>query len=121
MHRRTPSVTITLTTPNIVPVPILPNSTRITSLCDTLGNGSLKNSQTIGTIETEHTWYEVHMPNDETSQRRDLNKPPVTLAQILSGEKQRRLSRRQRYSLCLTLASSYVQLKDTPWLYSSWS
>ncbi|KAI8956284.1 hypothetical protein F4801DRAFT_573809 [Xylaria longipes] len=43
----------------------------------------------------------------------------ICLSEILSGAV-KPLTRRQRYHLCLTIASSFVQLKDTPWLQTSW-
>lgn len=45
---------------------------------------------------------------------------PVNLGQILAGDVKPALTRRQRYHLSLTLASSFVQLKGSPWLQSPW-
>lgn len=53
----------------------------------------------------------------------DFNGPRISevqLSQILRGEVQPPLTRRQRYRLALTLASSFVQLKDSPWMRASW-
>ena len=45
----------------------------------------------------------------------------VTLDEILRGQVQPAPTRRQRYSLALILASSFLQLLDTPWLPATWS
>ena len=44
----------------------------------------------------------------------------VTLREILRGDIHPRPTRRQRYALSLTLASSFLQLLDSPWLPVSW-
>jgi hypothetical protein len=47
--------------------------------------------------------------------------PSVTLDQIIRGEASQRPTRRQRYTLALILASSFLQLTDTQWLpAASW-
>ncbi|GAP91059.1 hypothetical protein SAMD00023353_1502080 [Rosellinia necatrix] len=48
----------------------------------------------------------------------------VTLHQVIRGQTQSSplpFSRRQRYALALLLASSFVQLAESPWLSSHWS
>lgn len=45
----------------------------------------------------------------------------VSLDTILRGGVQHYLSRRDRYNLALTLASSFLQLVETPWLTTSWT
>ncbi|KAI9150656.1 hypothetical protein HJFPF1_10431 [Paramyrothecium foliicola] len=44
-----------------------------------------------------------------------------TLEEILAGQAKYGLTRKQRYRLSLTLASSLLQLLQTPWLSNSWS
>ncbi|RYP44263.1 hypothetical protein DL768_009267 [Monosporascus sp. mg162] len=44
----------------------------------------------------------------------------VSLGEILSGKIKPALTRRQRLYLAVTLASSFVQLKDTPWISVPW-
>lgn len=48
-----------------------------------------------------------------TNSESTTNLTTITLANLLNGST---LTRRQRYSLALTLASSYLQLSSTPWL-----
>ncbi|KAF2496627.1 hypothetical protein BU16DRAFT_507162 [Lophium mytilinum] len=45
----------------------------------------------------------------------------ATLDQLLSPQAQPPLSRRQRYSSALILASSFLQLRDSSWLKGCWS
>jgi hypothetical protein len=48
------------------------------------------------------------------------NSEMTTLGNLLRNG-QRRLTRRQRYYIALTLASSHYQLRNTPWLESGWN
>ena len=45
----------------------------------------------------------------------------ITLRELLSKTSPIRLTRRQRYSIALTIASSHLQLHDSPWLGPQWS
>lgn len=45
----------------------------------------------------------------------------VTLEMLLHKQSEITLSRRQRYSIALTLASSHLQLYSSPWLTAQWS
>lgn len=44
----------------------------------------------------------------------------VTLATLLSKHSPMKLTRRQRYSIAVTLASSHLQLQSSPWLAPQW-
>lgn len=45
----------------------------------------------------------------------------ISLEQLLSKDPTITLTRRQRYLIALTLASSHLQLQSTPWIGSQWS
>lgn len=45
----------------------------------------------------------------------------ITLDEMLRGDVQPPPTRRQRYALSLILASSFLQLLETPWLPATWS
>jgi hypothetical protein len=49
------------------------------------------------------------------------NSSAITLEKILHDAIRPRLTRRQRFALALTLASSFLQLAGTPWIKSHWT
>ncbi|KAI1204104.1 uncharacterized protein F4807DRAFT_448951 [Annulohypoxylon truncatum] len=63
--------------------------------------------------EEDNRYYVCRISRQETEKF-----DSVTIDHILRGEVLP--SRRQRYALSLTLASSFLQLLDTPWLPASW-
>ncbi|KAK7960572.1 hypothetical protein PG988_011786 [Apiospora saccharicola] len=69
----------------------------------------------LGYMQDDDILYFLY-PDDSSGPR----KSEVQLSQILCREIQPPLTRRQRYRLALTLASSFVQLKDSPWMQASW-
>ncbi|KAK7918486.1 hypothetical protein PG985_010360 [Apiospora marii] len=86
----------------------------IESLCSTfakVGNPS----HCLGYMQDDDIRYYLY-PDDSNGPR----KSEVQLSQILCGEVQPPLTRRQRYRLALTLASSFVQLKDSLWMQAAW-
>ncbi|KAK6822468.1 hypothetical protein PG987_014013 [Apiospora arundinis] len=86
----------------------------IQSLCSTLARDTTS-SRCIGYMQDDDIRYYLY--SDESSGPRESE---VQLSQMLCGEIKPPLSRRQRYHLALTLASSFVQLKDSPWMQGSW-
>ncbi|KAK7937678.1 uncharacterized protein PG986_014546 [Apiospora aurea] len=86
----------------------------IRSLCSTLAKTGTP-SNCLGYMQDDDLRYYIY-PDDSSSPRQS----EVQLSQILCGEVKPPLTRRQRYRLALTLASSFVQLKDSPWLQASW-
>lgn len=67
----------------------------------------------MGTIGHEDEMYHLH----PISKRKPPNEnDPLTLDHILSSNCKGHLTRRQRYSIALLLASSVAQLQFTPWL-----
>ncbi len=90
----------------------------IKSLCLMLG-GSPTLPPYLGFVEDDDIQYSIYYENDPPFSS-PLAPSPVSLSTILAGDVKPPLSRRQRYRLSLTLASSFVQLKDSPWLQASW-
>ncbi|KAK8091822.1 hypothetical protein PG997_002183 [Apiospora hydei] len=86
----------------------------IKSLCSTLARTDAP-SDCLGYMQDDDIRYYIY-PDDSSSPRQS----EVQLSQILRGEVKPPLTRRQRYRLALTLASSFVQLKDSPWMQASW-
>lgn len=92
---------------------------RITNLCDVLGTrpSNVKSASLLGFLSEEdsETRFAIHLDDPE---------PPaqhcISLSQLLSGTHNPSLTRRQRYRLSLTLASSFVQIQDTAWLQTPW-
>ncbi|MBE3048672.1 hypothetical protein IMZ48_40475, partial [Candidatus Bathyarchaeota archaeon] len=73
---------------------------------------SYTNDPCWGYLLEEDCRYYIHSISRHTADKF----APVTLREILHGDVRKRPTRRQRYALSLTLASSFLQLLDTPWL-----
>ncbi|RKU48929.1 hypothetical protein DL546_009133 [Coniochaeta pulveracea] len=103
--------TITL---NVATTPANTEHRRITSLCASLNDGT---DGCCGFLPEEDCRYYVYrLARLQTKAFRS-----VTLEEILGGQAQPYPTRRQRYTLSLTLASSFLQLLETPWLPTTWS
>lgn len=89
----------------------------ISSLCSILSE-NISGGDCIGYFEDEDRRYFVH-PNVPEDLQNGL--APISLGHILQGKAGPPLTRRQRYSLALTLASSFIQLRDTPWISLPWN
>jgi hypothetical protein len=81
-------------------------------LCELLGDDEC--GKCMGIIGHDDESYHLH---PFTKRRRATDDVPVTLDHVLSLEFEgQHLSRRQRYSIALLVASSVAQLQFTPWL-----
>lgn len=108
--RAVPSITLKTT-----PISVHQTETPpITSLCLSLGKA---NEPCCGFLMEENSRYYVY----KLFQMQSKSLPTMTLDEILRGKVQPVPTRRQRYSLALTLASSFLQLLETPWLPANWS
>lgn len=87
----------------------------IDSLCRTMTEN--KDIDCAGYFKDEDRRYYLY-PTEPGSESDGL--PPVTLGHLLLGEVGEALTRRQRYSLALVLASSFVQLQGSPWAAVPW-
>jgi hypothetical protein len=80
-------------------------------LCQLLGTE--QHGKCLGVISQDDETYHLH---PSTVRERRHTRTPITLDCILSGNFESRLTRRQRYSIALLVASSAAQLQFTPWL-----
>ncbi|KAI0114256.1 hypothetical protein F4776DRAFT_330154 [Hypoxylon sp. NC0597] len=89
------------------------NDNPILSLCTSLDQVG---DDCCGYLTEEDCRYYVY----RVSQQQTENFDSVTIDQILRREVSPPPSRRQRYALSFILASSFLQLLNTPWLPESW-
>ncbi|USP72744.1 hypothetical protein yc1106_00018 [Curvularia clavata] len=82
----------------------------IVKLCQLLSNDEC--GKCVGIIGHDDETYHLH-PFNKRNRLNDSG--PLTLDHILSSNSKRKLTRRQRYSIALLLASSVAQLQFTPW------
>jgi hypothetical protein len=80
-------------------------------LCQLLGDEEC--GKCMGIIGHDDEIFHLH---PIVQKRQTVGKAPITLDHILSYEFEGHLSRRQRYSIALLVASSVGQLQSTPWL-----
>ena len=80
-------------------------------LCQLLGDEAY--GKCMGIIDYDDETYHLH---PFTKRKRPDDSGPLTLDHILSNSFNGHLTRRQRYSIALLLASSVAQLQFTPWL-----
>ena len=94
-------------------------STDIIDLCTTIASMQPSCSQLGCLRDTDHQYHIYPLPQEEEPSSTTIE--TITLETILSKRSPIRLSRRQRYSIALKLASSHLQLHDSPWLGAQWS
>ncbi|KAK8109060.1 hypothetical protein PG984_014861 [Apiospora sp. TS-2023a] len=113
------TTTVTLPQREKATTRVVPNTVElarpIQSLCATLAREVPPSSHCIGYMQDEDVRYFIYSDGSSVPKSSELQ-----LLQILRGEVKPPLTRRQRYRLALTLASSFVQLKDSPWMQASW-
>ena len=80
-------------------------------LCKRLGDENC--GECMGVIGGDDETFHLH---PIIQKRHNFGNAPITLDRILSYDFEDRLSRRQRYSIALLVASSVGQLQYTPWL-----
>jgi hypothetical protein len=80
-------------------------------LCQLLGNEEC--GKCMGIIGHDDEIFHLH---PIVQRRHNVGNAPITLDHILSYDFEGHLSRRQRYSIALLVASSVGQLQSTPWL-----
>ena len=98
--------------------PNMASSNEIGDLCNMLRRCSHKDQSCLGVLKHERECYALH-PADQFQGTLDAHER-LTLKDLLESESGSCLTRRQRYSVALTVASSQVQLQSTPWLRSKW-
>lgn len=92
--------------------------TEITDLCTAIATTN-PNCSPIGFLQDKEHRYNVYPLAEQQAQ--DIASKSVTLASLLDKSSNIVLTRRQRYSIALILASSHLQLHATPWLQTRWS
>ncbi|KAH0497862.1 hypothetical protein TgHK011_005144 [Trichoderma gracile] len=105
VHRPMPSVTLT----SINTIPPLSYTSQILNLCTAF---QLPSMACYGFLADEDIRYYVHNISEPDFKATTF----VTLDEILRGEICLAFTRMQRYTLSLILASTYLQLLDSPWL-----
>jgi hypothetical protein len=92
----------------------------IQDLCTTFASSKAHSKEGYGFLEDDHKRYYLYPTlNDAHTLNVD---EPASLDNLLRRTYQPPLNRRQRYTLALTLASSFVQLWESSWLPpASWS
>ncbi len=75
---------------------------------------------TYGCLMGTDCQYSMHPLMGQTPQRSKVE-GVVSLERLLGKGSTIRLSRRERYAIALTIASSHLQLHDSPWLGPQWS
>ena len=95
----------------------LNDSSTITDLCTTLASLQA-NSSTLGCLkDTDHQYF-IYPLADAGGE--DASLGTVTLEDLLSKKSLIRLTRRQRYSIALTIASSHLHFHGSPWVARQW-
>lgn len=111
---------MTIQLPHTVPTP---GETFLPDLChaldvENLSSAAKSTSGPLGYLAAEDSEirFAIHLDHPVPPPAQ----PHINLSQVLLGEVKQTLTRRQRYRLSLTLASSFVQLKDTAWQQTPW-
>lgn len=127
-----PSPHITVQPPPEANDPTLPDLIEIADLCEAVKKAHLETCKgPLGYLSDEkdrrHAFYPSRQPT-----RFSENAETVTLANLLSKSTRgnvsdhtrtvsMKISRKERYSIALTLASSLLQLYSSPWIGETWS
>lgn len=72
----------------------------------------------MGVLGNDARTYSIILPKQKPYEKSVLKH--VTVHDILRSGLNKRFSRRQRYTIALAIASSYVQLHATPWIQAGW-
>ena len=101
-----------------LPLQAKPPLTKITNLCTHLGEIRTHDAQ-LGILASDSNSYSVYLPTQTALSKSELRH--ITLDEVLRSPMEFHLSRRQRYTMALAIASSYVQLHATPWIWTRWN
>lgn len=93
------------------------SSSRIIDLCHTITH-SKKSCTNLGCLSDASNKYRIHLVNEVSAVA--IVSKPVSLGHVLSKSSETKLTRRERYLLALMVASSHLQLHESPWLGSQW-
>ena len=101
----------------LIPLQVNPALPTITDLCAKLTEAA-PDDEGLGILRGNSTHFTVFFPKQKPLHKAVLEH--VTLEDVLRDQSHRSLSRRQRYSIALAIASAYVQLHDSPWIWAGW-
>ena len=99
----------------LLPLHAKTSSPEITDLCANLTKTTPDNAE-LGVLTGKLTQFLIFLPEQKTYLKTMLEH--VTLHDVLRSPRQRSLNRRQRYSIALGIASAYMQLHDSPWVWT---
>ncbi|KAH7130071.1 hypothetical protein B0J11DRAFT_522358 [Dendryphion nanum] len=108
---RKKKVAFTSSEPTVPEIHLDPVIESTIDLCERLGDEDC--GKCMGIIGDHNNNYHLHPSH---KRKRPLQDDPVTLDHVLSRNFEGFISRRQRYSIALLVASSVAQLHSTPWL-----
>ena len=101
-----------------LPLQAKPTLPRITDLCTHLAKSEPHDAQ-LGMLGGDSSSYSVYFPRQKMLSKSELRH--ITLDEILRNQTKFNLSLRQRYTIALAIASSYIQLHATPWIWTRWN
>ena len=101
----------------LIPLQVNPALPTITDLCAKFTKAG-PDDEGLGILSGNSTIFTVSIPKQKPLPKAVLEH--VTLEDVLRDQSHRSLSRRQRYSIALAIASAYVQLHDSPWIWAGW-
>ena len=101
-----------------LPLQAKPTLPKITDLCTHLAKIGPYDAQ-LGLLGSDSNTYSVYLPRQTTLSKPELRH--VTLDEILRNPMTFHLSRRQRYTIALAIASAYLQLHASPWIWTRWN
>jgi len=101
--------------PPSTPEEISTTNVKIASLCSTLKTTDLNIDDCLGYLsDDEQQQHELRLINNSTSSSQALEQ--TSLEELLANKGEMTLSRQKRYKIASVVASSLLQLQNTPWL-----
>ncbi|RDI76572.1 Nucleoporin [Venturia inaequalis] len=97
-----------------------PAGEELDNLCGKIASFKNIDTSCLGVLKDEEHDYTL-FPLLQEQRSHTEQQEMISLGSILRKEHKFKLSRRQRYHIALTLASSHLQLHKTAWLESGWS
>lgn len=101
----------------LLPLEMNPPPPRITNLCTDLTTIGPHEVQ-LGALVNDSNTFAVSLSKQKPLTMSALEH--VTLNEILRSKLNKTFTRRQRYTIALAIASSYVQLHASPWIWTGW-
>ncbi|KAK7425124.1 hypothetical protein QQX98_000038 [Neonectria punicea] len=93
----------------------------INNLCDEMPKFPAKANGQLFCLKDDHCRIAINPLCHSTATTSTAARDMISLDALLRKNTPRTLTRRERYLIGLTLASSYLQLKSSPWIHHQWS